>query len=76
VSGLTHAPSQTICPGSQFALQAPSVQMVPCPQAIAPVQLLPEAPQYVLSVCGLMHVPLQSTWPAVQTTKQEPLRQT
>jgi hypothetical protein len=45
VCGLTHVPPQTICPESQLALQTPSVQTVPAAHAIAPVQVLPEAPQ-------------------------------
>jgi hypothetical protein len=71
VWGLTQVVPQMICPGSQLGLQAPSVQTVPAPQAIPPVQVLPDAPQFVLSLCGLMHLPPQRTCPVVQTTVQE-----
>ena len=78
----THEVPQMLSPAPQSVPHAPEEQTVPAPQVVpfvlVPVAALqrPAAPQYVVSVSGLMQVPLQLMKPVAQTRPQVPPEQT
>ena len=79
VWGLTQLPAHWTNPAEQLvATQAPAEHTCAEPQAApadAPVQVL-LAPQWIWSVCGLMHCPPQLTEPVGQETWHDPALQT
>lgn len=61
-SGTHPRPGQGMCPAGQH---------VPIAQTV-PMQVIPQAPQFSLSVCRLTHSPLQHSWFDAHTTPQPP----
>jgi hypothetical protein len=82
VFGLTQLPPQSTSPFKHVVEHAPPLQAVPDAHFVpvplpAPVAVqLPLAPQYALSVLGLMQLLPQSTSPLRHVVEHAPLRQT